>query len=79
MPISFQRIKTNVPPCLPNFCRKSSILGTLALIREKYNSVEGCVTTLGLLSPQEIAQLRANLVVAADDDVYQPPPPTGQA
>jgi len=50
------------------------MLGTLSLIREKYNSVEGCVSKLGLLSPQEIAQLRANLVVVADADVYQPPP-----
>ncbi|KAH7029433.1 protein-tyrosine phosphatase-like protein [Microdochium trichocladiopsis] len=48
--------------------QKPSMLGTLALIREKYGSIHDCVVKLGLLSPDEIIQLRDNLVVDANDD-----------
>ncbi|KAI0021422.1 tyrosine phosphatase [Xylariomycetidae sp. FL0641] len=48
--------------------RKAAMLGTLARIREKHGSVEQCVLDLGLLTPAEIAQLRMNMVVDAQEN-----------
>ncbi|KAI1493204.1 tyrosine phosphatase [Biscogniauxia mediterranea] len=52
--------------------RKESMLRTLAWIREKYGSVEGCVTELGFLTPGGIAQLRKNLIVDASEGEVNP-------
>lgn len=41
------------------------MLGTLGAIRDFYGSVESCVTSLGLLSDDEIEKLRHNLIVDA--------------
>jgi hypothetical protein len=41
---------------------------TLKKIRETYGSVEQCVLDLGLLSDEDIKQLRRNLVVDAAED-----------
>ncbi|CAJ2503605.1 Uu.00g109990.m01.CDS01 [Anthostomella pinea] len=52
--------------------RKGAMIGTLAQVREKHGSVEKCVIDLGLLSPEEITQLRKNLIVEAEEeDVIQ--------
>ncbi|KAI0600696.1 tyrosine phosphatase [Biscogniauxia sp. FL1348] len=52
--------------------RKESMLRTLAWIREQYGSVEGCVTELGFLTPEEITQLRENLIVDASEGEVNP-------
>ncbi|KAI1141013.1 tyrosine phosphatase family-domain-containing protein [Hypoxylon sp. FL0543] len=52
--------------------QKQAMLGTLAMIRKKYGSVENCVVDLGLLSPEGIKQLRSNLIVDANEDEIVP-------
>jgi len=42
------------------------MLETLAEIKKVYGSVEECVVTLGLLTPQGLEQLRKNMVVDAE-------------
>ncbi|KAH8648382.1 tyrosine phosphatase family-domain-containing protein [Xylariales sp. PMI_506] len=54
--------------------RKDNMLATLAKIRENWGSVEQCVQDLGMLSADEIIQLRKNLIIdeaAAASDVSQ--------
>ncbi|KAL7621217.1 hypothetical protein AAE478_008534 [Parahypoxylon ruwenzoriense] len=48
--------------------QREAMLGTLAMIRKTYGSVEKCVIDLGLLSPDGIRQLRSNLVVDVDSE-----------
>ncbi|XXG94874.1 DNA-directed DNA polymerase [Hypoxylon texense] len=50
--------------------QKETMLGTLQTIRNLYGSVEECVTSLGLLSIEEIQQLRRNLIVDATEDPF---------
>lgn len=45
--------------------RKESMLGTLALIRQKYGSIEGYIVDQCRLTPATIEQIRQNLVVDA--------------
>ncbi|KAI0172404.1 protein-tyrosine phosphatase-like protein [Hypoxylon sp. FL1284] len=52
--------------------RKEAMLGLLAKIHETYGSVEKCVLDLGLLSLDDIEQLRKNLVVDVNDDEVMP-------
>lgn len=46
------------------------MLGTLQMIRNLYGSVEECVTSLGLISTEEVDQLRRNLIVDATEDPF---------
>ena len=45
------------------------MLATLVHIRETYGSVEGYVTEYCGLTPQEVDQLRANLVVTGEEPI----------
>jgi protein tyrosine/serine phosphatase len=45
--------------------RKESMLGTLALIRQKYGSVEGYVVDRCRISPDAVGRIRQNLIVDA--------------
>ncbi|KAH9905331.1 protein-tyrosine phosphatase-like protein [Xylariomycetidae sp. FL2044] len=47
--------------------RKEAMLGTLSNLRSRHGSIEKCVTDLGLLTAEGIAQLRRNLVVEVDE------------
>ncbi|KAJ9132370.1 Tyrosine phosphatase [Pleurostoma richardsiae] len=48
--------------------RKKDMLATLAMIRERYGSVEGYVTSRCGLSPSDVEQLRRNLLVDVGSD-----------
>jgi hypothetical protein len=50
--------------------RKESMLGTLALIRQKYGSVEGYVVDKCRLKPDAVEQIRRNLVVDAGQNQH---------
>jgi len=46
--------------------RRESMLATLAMIKEKYGSVEGYVVNQCRVTPAAVEQIRKNLVVAVD-------------
>ncbi|KAI1759831.1 tyrosine phosphatase [Hypoxylon sp. FL1150] len=50
--------------------QKETMLNTLQKIRNSYGSVANCVTSLGLLSSEEIEHLRRNLIVDATEDPF---------
>ncbi|KAI0176488.1 tyrosine phosphatase [Hypoxylon sp. FL1284] len=50
--------------------QKETMLGTLQMIRQRYGSVENCVTSLGLLSADQVDQLRRNMIVDATKDPF---------
>lgn len=50
--------------------RKESMLGTLALIRQKYGSVEGYVVNKCGLKPEDVQRIRQNLVVGAGQNQH---------
>lgn len=59
----------NLCLCLFGPCSKENMLETLTQINKVYGSVEQCVITLGLLTPQGLEQLRKNMIVdAAEED-----------
>ncbi|KAJ4298415.1 hypothetical protein N0V88_003445 [Collariella sp. IMI 366227] len=53
--------------------RKENMLGTLALIHEKYGSVEKYVVDHLGVSPASVDQIRRNLIVDCDDDAQDGP------
>lgn len=55
-----------------SFNRKEAMLGFLTKIRETYGSVEQCVLDLGLLTPENIKQLRNNLIVEVNEEEVVP-------
>lgn len=52
--------------------QKEAMLGFLTKIRETYGSVEHCVLDLGLLTPENIKQLRNNLIVDVNEEEVVP-------